>query len=258
MLDQFNPAEEHVWLRMAGQERTGDNGVKTSYELMCSSRSMKISGLELFFFSTTRREAGGVVTEIYTKDFSELNGKYYVDIYSGRPEKIALFAKANVGEQRFYAGTLLSGYGQSGKMDTEARLIETMPDWPRLNLAGEEFFYYAQTGTPLNIRIENGPQAMGVFENNTFIGARALDGAGFYTYTPPHDKKLSHGGNSAKKDLVFVVAPDDGRGAVSLYLPVYRAYLGQISVKGGLGVMAASAFLCLVLVLYRGRRFRWR
>ena len=249
---------EYVWLRRAKQERTRDNGVNTSYELLYSRNDVRLSGAELVIVSTTRPEAGGEVSEVYTKTLSEVDGKHCVDIYSGRYEKIAILAKASVGEKYFYAGTLLSGYGQSGKSDAEATRIDAVPDWPRLLLAGEESFYYAQTGTPLNVRIENGPEVMGIYENNAFIGTMALDNAGFFSYTPPHDKALSQGGNSATKDLVFVVELKDGRGVVSLYLPVHRAYLGQVSLKGGLGVMGASAVLCLVLVLYRSRRFRWR
>ena len=98
---------------------------------------------------------------------------------------------------------------------------------------------------------------MHVFENNAPIGTLTLGDTGFYTYTPPHDKILSRAGYSAKNDLAFVVELEDESGAVSLYLPVYRAYYGQISLKGGLGVTAASALLCLVSVLYCGGRFRW-
>ena len=247
---------EYVRWRMTGQKRTRDNGVATSYELAGSRGDMKLSDVELIFISTRRAGAEGKITEAYAKNLTEAGGAYHVDIYSGRYERIALLAKARGGEKRFYARTLLNGYGESGKTDPEAARIEKIPDWPQLRLAGEEYFYRAQTGAPLNIHIENGPRAVRVFENNSPIGIQALADTGFYTYTPAHDKTLSRAGYSAKNDLAFVAELENGD-AVSLYLPVYRAYYGQTSLGAGLGVAVASAIFCLGSVLWRGRKFRW-
>ena len=246
-----------AWWRMAGQVRTRDNGIVTSYELICSQDDMKPSDVEMIFISTRRAGAGETISEIYTKDVSETKGAYRVDIYSGRYEKIELLSKIRVGEQQFYTKALLFGYGESGKTDPEATRIETMPNWPSFRLVGEEYFYRPQTGIPLNVHIENGPQVMQIFVNNAHVGTETLGDTNFYTYTPPHDKTLSRAGYSAKNDLVFAVELEDGRGVVSLYIPVYRAYYGQISLKGGLGVTAASALLCLASILYSGGRFRW-
>ena len=263
--------------RMSGQERTRDGGMTTSYELVCPQENMELSDVELVFISTRRDGKSGEISEIYKKTPSGVDGAYSVEIYSGRSERIVLLAKVRVGEKLFYAKTLLNGYGQSGKMDPEATRIGKLPDWPQLRLAGEEYFYRAQTGTPLDVHIESGPkvdgpkvngpkvngpkvdgpQVMHVIENNMSVGTRTLGDAGFYTYTPPHDKTLSRAGYSAKNDLVFVVELEDGGDIVSLHLPIHRAYYGQISLRGGLLVTASSALLCLASVLYNGRRFRW-
>ena len=249
---------DYVWWRMTGQEWARDGGVVTSYELVFSrSRGdIKLSDAEVVFTST-RRGAGGAASEIFTKDISQIDGTYHVDIYSGRNEKIVLLAKARAGEKQFYAGTLLRGFGQSGNTDPEATRIETMPYWPRLLLVGEEYFYRAQTGAPLNVHIKNA-KTMHIFENGALVGALAPSEAGFYTYTPPHDQELSRAGFSAKNDLVFVAVIENENAVISLYLPIYRAFYGQIDLKGGLGVTAASALLCLASVLYSGRRFRWK
>jgi len=253
---------ECVSWRMDSQERTRDNGIVTSYELICSRNGMKLSDIELVFVSVRRGENNGEIVEAYTKELYEVNGAYRVDIYSGRYERIVLLAKTRVGEKQFYAKALLNGFGESGKIDPEATRIEVVHNWPQLYLSGEEYYYYVQTGTPLNIHIENAaqikePQVMHIIENNTPTGARMSEDGGFYTYTPPHDETLSQTGYSAKNDLVFVVELENGSSAVSLYLPVHRAYYGQISLNGGLAVIAASALFCFVSVLYYGRRFRW-
>jgi hypothetical protein len=254
----FGPVD-HIWWRMTGQERTRDNGVVTSYELIFSrSRDdMKLSDVEMVFISTKLDGTGEKISDVYTKNLYEIDGKYRVDIYSGENEQIALLAKARTGEKQLYARTLLRGYGQSGKTDPEATRIDTILNWPKLRLANEEYFFRAQAGTPLNVHIENA-RAIHIFENNTFIGTLTPDDTGFYTHTPPHDKELSRAGFSAKNDLVLVAALENGSVAVSLYLPVYRAFYGRVSLKGGLGVTAASALFCLASVLYRGRRFRWK
>ena len=250
---------DHIWWRMTGQERTRSNSVVTSYELLFSrSRNdMKLSGIEVILISTKRGGAGEKISEIYAKDIYEIDGTYRVDIYSGGNEKFVLLAKARAGEKQFYARTLLRGFGQSGATGHEATRIEAIPDWPKLRLAGEEFFFRAQTGTPLNVYIENA-EVVHIFENSTLIYTLTPDDATFYTYIPPHDTALSRAGYSAKNDLVFVAELKNGSDTVSLYLPVYRAFYGRISLKGGLGVTAASALFCLASVLYRGRRFRWK
>ena len=244
-----------VWWQMTGQDRTQDNGVVTSYELVRSRNDMELSDIELVFISSIWNKDSGEPAKVYTKDISELNGKYRIDIYSGRSERIVLLAKIRSGEKTFYARTLVNGYGQSGKPDPEASEIDKIPDWPQLRISGEESYYRAQTGTPLNIYIENGPQLIHIIENNTPIETQELDNNGFYTYTPPHDEALSKAGYSAKNDFTFAAESEDS--VVSLYLPIYRAYYGQISLKGGLAVIAFSASFCLVSVLNRGRRFRW-
>jgi hypothetical protein len=44
----------------------------------------------------------------------------------------------------------------------------------------------------------------------------------------------------------------------SFYLPVYRAYYGQIDRRSGLAVLAASMLAALAWVGWRGRKFQWR
>ena len=244
-----------VWWQMTEQDRTLDNGVVTSYELICSRSDMKLSDIELVFISSIWDKESGEPAKAYKKDLSELDGKYRVDIYSGRSERIVLLAKMRSGGKTFYARALMNGYGQSGKPDPEATEIGKTPDWPQLRLSDEESYYRAQTGMPLNINIENGPQLVHIIENNTPIGTQELEKNGFYTYTPPHDEALSKSGYSAKNDLTFAAEIENG--VTSLYLPIYRAYYGQISLKGGLAVIAISASLCLASVLNHGRRFRW-
>lgn len=246
-----------LWWRMAGQQRTRDNGVMTSYELRGPHGAVALSDVEVVFKTTERNGASGAMPDIYAKDISSADGGYRVDIYSGRYERIEILAKARIGGKIFYAKTLLNGYGQSGKIDPKARRLHTMPNWPKLSLGGEEFFFRAQAGTPLKTHIAGGPPAVGIYLNDTYIGTQKNDGEGFYVYTPAHDKKLSAAGYSAWNNLVFVAEPEDGRGVVSLYLPVCRAYYGQVSLRGGLALIGASTLFCFASVWYRGRRFRW-
>jgi hypothetical protein len=143
-------------------------------------------------------------------------------------------------------------------LDPDAERVDAAPEWPNFRLVDWEGYYRAQTGTPISVKIDPLSPSVRVFENQFEISVVEADENGAFTYVPPHDKALSRSGASAKKDLIFEAILPDNHGTASFYLPVYRAYYGQTSLKGGLAVMSASVFLGLGFVAAWNRRFRWR
>jgi hypothetical protein len=122
-------------------------------------------------------------------------------------------------------------------------------------------FFRVQAGAELTIRITPAPNRLRIFENLVLTERPIVNGEGLYRYTPPHEASLSRSGYGAKKDLLFVADLPGGRDApsrLSFYLPVYRAFYGQISYRGGLAVLLSAILAALALIWHWNRRFPWR
>lgn len=250
-----------MWWRMTGSERTPDGGMTISYEL-CQSSPASLDDLEILYLSAERRGTSSTRAygepEAYRKRPESAELPLSVTIYSGRTERMELRASARSGGRVRYASTVVHCYGDSGAPDGSSERTDVPADWPGFRLAEDDNFYRAQTGSPISVRINPAPRSADVFEDGAPAAGVSPDENGVFTYIPPHDDALSSAGYSAKKDVVFVAELPDGRGRASFYMPVYRAFYGHTSLAGGLAVIAAGASSCLILVLARGRKFRWR
>jgi hypothetical protein len=249
-------AMDFVWWRITGQGRTPDGGMTVDLELIGPDGAL--DDAEVAYKSTPRHGSGGASSygpvEAYRKKF---NSPF--SIYSGRTERIELMASVLIEGRKFYASAAFSCYGESGRSDQDSERVDTAPGWPSFHLVTDtksQIFYRAQTGTPVTLSIEGSPSSVIVFEKG--VPAAAFPGqSGTYSYTPPHDRELAESGYSAKNDLVFAASLPDGS-VTSFYVPVFRAFYGQINLAGGLAVLASGALLSLGLVWRAGRRFPWR
>jgi len=254
-------AMDVMWWRMTALERASDGGMTVDFELRSPPGGIS-GGIEIYCLSYPRSGTSSTRAygqpAIYRKRASGDDGSPSVTLYSGRTEKIEMRAKAVSAGRTYYAKTVVLCYGDSGNFDPDAERVESAPEWPGFDFQGEGNFYRAQTGTPVLVMCDFNPPSISVYENEAKVATVTADQDGIYSYVPPHDKELSKSGHSAKKDLVFASPLPGGSGAVSFYLPVHRAYYGNVDVLGGVAVISASAMLSAGLVLVRGRRFKWR
>jgi hypothetical protein len=262
------PADEtadFLWWRLTNIDRTSDGGMTAEFELL----GQNSVSAEVLYKSMPRLGYGGArdygQPEIYRKKLNKPDGASTssastVTIYSGRAERIELFASAANGGSGYYAGAIFNCYGESGLSDPDSERVYEAPDWPAFHpAAGKDgqIFYRAETGKPITLVPDFTPVSVKVFENTRLAAFLERDQSGGYSYTPPHDEKLSEAGYSAKHDVVFEAALPDG-GAVSFYLPVYRAFYGRANLGGGVAVLASAALASLVFVLQAGRSFPWQ
>jgi hypothetical protein len=244
--------------RLIGQETTPDGGNALSFALESPPERLPWERLEIIYRSFPRRKpgSGGIhgAPEIYRKKLAPERTR--IVLYSGRPEKIELNARAEKYGDLYYARTLIFTYGDSGRSDPESERLDSAPSWPGFVLASETF-HRAQTGSELTLETGERPEAVEIFEEGSLVSTQAADGEGRYRYTPPHDPKLLKTWRSAKS-LVFAAELPERRTRFSFYLPVYRAFYGRIDYRGGLAALAASMLGALAWVGWRGRKFPWR
>jgi hypothetical protein len=248
--------------RLVDQARSGDNGSTATFQLEGLGKDEQVSDVIYKSFPRERRRRSSGIPEqpgFYRKKIA--TGQSRFRIYSGRTESIELWARIRRGDKFHYAQTVLTAFGQSGSSDPESERMESFPDWPSVHLLAEDNFYRAQAGAELTIRITPVPSSLSIFENRILMGKPTVNAEGIYRYAPPHEASLSRASFSAKKDLLFVAdlpGGQDTQSHLSFYLPVYRAFYGQISYRGGLAILLSATLLALALIWYWNRRFPWR
>ncbi|MDR1915441.1 MAG: hypothetical protein LBQ58_02580 [Synergistaceae bacterium] len=252
---------DFLWLNMTGQSRTRDGGMVASFDLHVPSGA-RADDVEVVYRAMSRAGTGaersyGAPEAFRKRPEKSGSGTMSVTVYSGRTETIELMASARIGDTRHYASTVFSCFGESGNADPDAERMDSMPDWPAFKIDAGRYYFRAQTGIPIELSLDSGPSAIGIFEARAPAPDVMRNQSGGYIYTPPHDEELADAGYTAKKDVVFTAMMPDGVN-ISFYLPVYRAFYGQTDLRGGLGVLSGSAAVCLALVAQAGRRFKWR
>jgi hypothetical protein len=241
--------------RLLGQEETPDGGNAFRFALESPSECLPWDDLEVIYRSFPRQRPGGVdgAPEVHRKNVRpEQTG---IVLYSGRPERIELNARAEKGGRTYYARTLVHTYGASGHGDAEDEGLDSAPSWPGFSLASAGF-YRAQAGSELTFETDVRPARVEIYEDGSLAATRAADGDGRYRYTPAHDPKLSKTWRAAKS-LVFAAELPERRTRFSFYLPVYRAFYGRIDHRGGLSALGVSMLGALAWVGWRGRKFPW-
>jgi hypothetical protein len=253
---------DSMWWRVAGSQKTRDGGMSFDFELHMTGGHEMPTDVDIFCVSSVRHGTSQTRTygppDVFRKSVAGDSNPLLVTVYSGRAERIEIRAGASFGGRRYYAGTVVYGYGESGKFDPDALRVEAAPEWPGLSLVAGENFYRAQTGTPISVKCAPAALSVKVFENRSSAGELEADANGAYIYIPPHDETLSRSGYRSKKDIVFEAALPDGLGVASFYIPVYRAFYGQTNIWGGLALLLATAFISLGFVAVWGRRFKPR
>jgi hypothetical protein len=241
--------------RLLGQEETPDGGNAFHFALESPPECLPWDDLEIVYRSFPRQKPGGIhgAPELYRKNVKP--DQTGIVLYSGRPERIELNAKAEKGSQAYYTRTLVHTYGDSGHADPEDERLDSAPSWPGFSMASAGF-YRAQTGAELTLEADPRPARAEIYEDGNLAATQAADGDGRYRYTPAHDPKLLKTWRSAKS-LVFAAELPERQTHFSFYLPVYRAFYGQIDYRGGLAALAVSMLAALAWVGRRGRKFPW-
>jgi hypothetical protein len=242
--------------RLVGQEETPDGGNALRFALESPPERLPWEKLEIIHHSFPRQRPGGShgTPEVYRKNVQP--DQTGINLYSGRPEKIELNARAEKDGETYYARTLVYSYGNSGRGDPESERLDSAPSWPGFFFAPGKDFYRAQAGSELTLETDAQPASVEIFEDGKLVSTLAANGEGRYRHTPPHDAKLLKSFRTDWKSLVFAGVASDGT-RFSFYLPVYRAFYGRIDYRGGFAALAASMLGALAWVGWRGRKFRW-
>lgn len=134
--------------RLIGQETTRDGGNALSFALESAPERLPWGKLEIVYrsFPRQRSGSGGLygAPEVYRKKLAP--DRTRIVLYSGRPEKIELDARAEKDGDAYYARTLIFTYGDSGRGDPESERLDSAPSWPGFVLASGNF-YRAQAGS---------------------------------------------------------------------------------------------------------------
>ncbi|MDR3221193.1 MAG: hypothetical protein LBU46_04175 [Candidatus Accumulibacter sp.] len=237
--------------RLIGQKGSPDGGTLTTLALESPREGLPWERLEIVYRSFSRRGP----PEIYRKNVTPNQSE--IELYSGHPEKIELNARAEKDGVAYYARSIVFAYGDSGRSDPGSERLDSTPSWPGFSVASERF-YRAQAGSELTLQTDARPEHVEIYENGSLVSTPTPNDAGYYSYTPPHDPKLLKSWRSAWKSLVFAAELPRRRIRFSFYLPVYRAYYGQVDYRGGLAVLAVAMLAALAWVGWRGRKFQWR
>lgn len=273
-LSAFTTAEaadlrDHEGLRwrFIDNQRVQDGGTEAVYELSLPKFHQEVELLQFFYVVTPLKQEERHwirqgVQEIYTKPLQGEHQTRRIKIYEGRVARIELWAGAKIGKKFYTARTILTSFGQSNKIDTQAQRLTTKPQWPNLELTQLRRNYYrAQAGTQLSFILnhENSNQAVTrLFENGQeIVTGLSRKPNGILNYTPPIDPLMAAPGFTVTRDLLLVSSTNDGENIMSYYLPVYRSFYGHSYLRPGLLVLATSVVISLGLVYYRGRRFKW-
>ncbi|MDR0576144.1 MAG: hypothetical protein LBI87_01045 [Candidatus Accumulibacter sp.] len=254
---------DYLRWRLLGQERTPDGGSALTFALESPPDRLPWESLEVVYrvFAFQRPGSSGAPgvpapPEIYRKKAAPDETK--IVLYSGRPARIELNARAEKGGQAYYARTLVHAFGESGRGDPESERLETAPSWPGFDLVASGGRYLrAQADGEVILRTGQKPARVEVFDDGSLAATLPANDEGRYGYTPSLDPKIQKTWRSFKS-LVFAAELPDARTRFSFHLPVYRAYYGRIDYRGGLAALAASALAALAWVGWRGRKFRWR
>jgi hypothetical protein len=253
--------------RLLGQEALRDGGNLLTCALESPPGRVPWDSLEVIYraFPGRASASSGLAgqVEIYRKKIAPERSE--IVLYSGRPERIELNARAEKDGQSYYARLLVYSHGESGKRDAESERLDSAPSWPGFTLASGGGFFRAQAGSEVTLRALPAalsanirPASVEVFEDGSLVASLPADGEGVYRHTPAHDPKIQNTYRSAWKSLLFAAALPEQRTRFSFYLPVYRAYYGQIDLDGGVSVAAASALAALAWVGWKARKFPWR
>ncbi|MDR1708683.1 MAG: hypothetical protein LBS70_03095 [Candidatus Accumulibacter sp.] len=246
--------------RLLALEKVPDGGNRLRFALEGAAERRPWDALEVVYRAFPLRRPGSpgdpaAAPEIRRKKAAP-NATEIV-LYSGRPERIELNARAEKDGRVYYARTLVHSFGESGRGDPESELVDAAPSWPGFEIAPGGYYFSAQAGREVSLRAEPRPARVEVFDDGRL--AATLPGAGDapFRYTPPPGDETRRGGFGASRPLVFAAESPPGA-RFSLYLPVHRAYYGQLDFKGGLLTLAASMLAALAWVGWRGRKFPWR
>jgi hypothetical protein len=250
--------------RLLGNEETPDGGTLATLALESPPACLPWDRLEIIYRSFSRRSLEAYQgkrskpepPEIHRKRIAP--GQTGITLYSGRPEKIELNARAERDGRLYYARTFVFAYGESGRSDPESERLDSAPPWPGFSFAHGKGVYRAQAGSELALETGARPEAVEIFEDGSLVSTQTANGEGRYTYTPPHDPKRLKSFRADWKSLVFAAELPERRTRFTFYLPVYRAYYGQIDYRSGLAALAVSMLAALAWVGWRGRKFPWR
>ncbi|MDR2787195.1 MAG: hypothetical protein LBD06_02310 [Candidatus Accumulibacter sp.] len=241
--------------RLLGNVETPDGGTLVRLALESPPECLPWEKLEIIYRSFPRRSKLEP-PEIHRKKIKP--DQTEITLYSGRPEKIELNARAEKDGRVYYARSFVFAYGESGKNDPESESLDSAPSWPGFSFAHGKGFYRAQAGSELALETDMRPETVKIFENGSLVSTSVANGEGRYAYTPPHDPERLKSFRTDWKSLVFAAELPERQTRFTFYLPVYRAYFGQIDYRGGLVALAASMFAALAWVGWRGRKFPWR
>jgi hypothetical protein len=255
--------DDFLCWRLLGNKETPDGGTLATLALESPPGSLPWEKLEVVYRSFSRRSLETCQRRRPEQESPEAYRKKLrpdrteITLYSGRPEKIELNARAEKDGRVYYARTFVFAHGESGKNDPESERLDPAPSWPGFSFAHGKGFYRAQAGSELAVETDARLKTIEIFEDGNLVSTQAANGQGRYAYTPPHDVKRLQSFRTDWKSLVFAGVSSDGA-RFCFYLPVYRAYYGQIDYRGGLAALAASMLGALAWVGWRGRKFPWR
>ena len=248
--------------RITRQERGAAGEILTTYTLFFPAHSFNEPEIlcrrtELGRFGSSQEHQS---VEIFELKPVKTDGGWEVTIYSGSAERIELWAGLAHDDRFYLAQTIFNAYGNSDSAGPQTEKHNTWPDETGFRPLFGKKFYRAVTGEPLDFELAGlNPSLLHIYENGQKIEASpSIEDGGFYRYIPPHDSRLAAEGFSARNDLTFVALDETRQTFSTFYLPVYRNSYGQLNLKAGLGLVAASAAVTLGFVWLAGRRFRWR
>jgi hypothetical protein len=136
--------------------------------------------------------------------------------------------------------------------------LDALPDLPGIDYA-HEGYAGVQIGETISFMLR-GLEAplprVGVFDYGLLTAEIDPPQDGIYRYTLPPDQDLANRGGFLHKDLVLAL---DGPGLrLSYHMPVYRAFYGSTTLKGGLALLFGAMAIILCLILLQGRSFKQR
>ena len=248
-----------------GQRQLRDGGVEAHF-ILYGADSLEVDDLELFYTtgSSARSKSPVVQSErraaaYYKKVTADTRE---IIIYSGRNMRLELWAVAKVGAMTYIAQTAVNLYGKSGVEKTDFEELDTLPPLPGLDVL-RRGRYGVMTGEPIDFTIKNGYAGpVRIYLDDTKI-AELQPTDNVYSYVLPSGRKLTPRAGTSYHELlftadVFEIEDVDGDIQFSCWLPLYRSARDNKDFPGGLATIFTTVTLSVIVVVLKGRRFKWR
>lgn len=252
---------DFLYWTFAAQTRLDDQAVLGTFALHSGAN---IDSLDVYYTSDPIRAYPAAAQSIAPGETPETQSSYcyhsslaadtkQVQIYSGRFEKIALYAVARMGETVQIAQLQVNLFGESGKIESGFSETDALPPEIQVFNYNRDSFAGVQIGGTSDFFVE-APKVK-IYDYGK-LTAELESSDGHFSYTFPPDTVLANSSSFVPKDVImFAETP---RGNVSLYIPVYRAFYGNTNLKSGVILLAAVMILCIAVILLRGRKFGYK